>query len=67
MSHRRLAETARARDYYDWAVRWSRTHKGRRPEDVEELDMFRAEASDLIGVGRQAVVETAPPPREVKK
>src|SRR5262249_21839028 len=25
MSQQRLGETARARDYYDWAVRWSRT------------------------------------------
>jgi len=23
MSHHRLGETARARDYYDWAVRWA--------------------------------------------
>ena len=27
MSHHQLGETARARDYYDWAVRWPRTHE----------------------------------------
>jgi serine/threonine protein kinase/WD40 repeat protein len=67
MSHHHLEDPARARDYYDWAARWARTHKGRRPEDVEELDMFHVEASDLLGVGRKAVLEIGPPPREVKK
>src|SRR5262249_42955661 len=29
LCHHELEEPARARDYYDWAVRWSPTHSGR--------------------------------------
>jgi tetratricopeptide (TPR) repeat protein len=63
MSHHRLGDHARARAYYDWAARWSRTHKGRSPGDVEELDIFRAEASELLGVAVKDGVEIGPPPR----
>jgi hypothetical protein len=51
MSHHRLGEAARARDYYDWAVRWVSTQPDLRPENREELAAFRAEAEGLLGVG----------------
>jgi hypothetical protein len=50
MSHHRLGETARARDFYDWAVRWQRTDPGLTPAYIEELDRFRAEAAELLGI-----------------
>ena len=53
MSHHRLGEATRARDYYDWAVRWPRTHPKLSPGHHEELDRFRAEAADLLGIGKK--------------
>ncbi len=50
MSHHRLGETARARDYYQWAVRWPHTHKELSAEHLEELEVFRAEAAELLKV-----------------
>jgi WD40 repeat protein len=50
MSHHRLGETARARVYYDWAVRWPRTVPHLKPALVQELDLFRAEAAELLGI-----------------
>jgi hypothetical protein len=50
MSHQRLGETARARDYYDWAVRWVEVQKGLSAGQLEELKMFRAEAEELLGI-----------------
>jgi tetratricopeptide (TPR) repeat protein len=49
MSHHRLGETARARDYYDWAVRWVSMQQDLGPEHREELAAFRAEAEGLLG------------------
>jgi len=63
MSHHRLGEPARARDYYDWAVRWPRTHPLLTANDLEDLDLFRAEASELLGVAIKGGAELAPPPR----
>jgi tetratricopeptide (TPR) repeat protein len=48
MSHHQMGEKARARDYYDWAVRWTRTQAGLSPEHLEELTVFRAEAEELL-------------------
>jgi serine/threonine protein kinase/WD40 repeat protein len=48
MSHQKLNEPARARDYYDWAVRWIRTQRGMTSEDVEELNIFQAEAEQVL-------------------
>jgi WD40 repeat protein/serine/threonine protein kinase len=51
MSLHRLGEAARARDYYDWAFRWTaswRLSAGRR----EELSFFRAEAERVLGIDR---------------
>jgi len=50
MSHHRLGETGRARDYYDWAVRWPRSDPGLKPGHLKELDLFRAEAAELLGI-----------------
>ena len=48
MTHHRLGETARARDYYDWAVRWKRTQPGLSAGHLEELNVFQAEAEELL-------------------
>jgi serine/threonine protein kinase/WD40 repeat protein len=50
MSHHRLGETARARVYYDWAVRWPPTDPRLKPGILQELDLFRVEAADLLGI-----------------
>jgi hypothetical protein len=46
MSYQRQGETARARDYYDWAVRWTRARRSVSEEDAE----FRAEAEEVLGI-----------------
>jgi serine/threonine protein kinase/WD40 repeat protein len=48
MSYHRLGETARARDYFDWAVRWVSMQRDLNPEYREELIAFRAEAEELL-------------------
>jgi tetratricopeptide (TPR) repeat protein len=48
MSHARLGETARAQDYFDWAVRWPRTQPRLSAAHLEELSWFRAEAEQLL-------------------
>ena len=52
MSYHRLGETVRARDYYNWAVRWVTTQQDLRPIYLEELTAFRAEAEELFGLQR---------------
>jgi serine/threonine protein kinase/WD40 repeat protein len=46
MSYQRQGETARARDYYDWAVRWTRAGRSLSEQDAE----FRAEAEEVLGI-----------------
>jgi hypothetical protein len=53
MSHHRLGETARARDYYDLAVRWVSLPRDLKPEQREELTSFRSEAADLLRIERK--------------
>ena len=53
MSHHRLGEAARARDYYDWAVRWVQLQPGLGAGHIEELSDFRAEAEELLGIDRK--------------
>ncbi|MCI0459717.1 MAG: hypothetical protein L0Z62_22430, partial [Gemmataceae bacterium] len=53
MSHHQLGETARARDYYDWATRWTRAQRGLSPSHLEELTTFRSEAEELLGIEEQ--------------
>jgi tetratricopeptide (TPR) repeat protein len=50
MSHQELGEAARAREYFDLAVRWTRTHRGRSAEEAEELAAIHAEAEERLGV-----------------
>jgi tetratricopeptide (TPR) repeat protein len=52
MSHHRLGETARARDFYDWAVRWVALQTDLEPHSREELAVIRAEAAELLGIDR---------------
>jgi WD40 repeat protein/serine/threonine protein kinase len=54
MSHHRLGETARARDYYDWAIRWAAVVQRRlSAERREELSFFRAETERVMGIDRE--------------
>jgi serine/threonine protein kinase/WD40 repeat protein len=48
MSHHRLGQAARAKDYYDLAIRWMASPKGLPAEFSEELILFRAEAERLM-------------------
>jgi tetratricopeptide (TPR) repeat protein len=49
MSHHRLGETARARDYFDWATRWAKVPRDLDAVEGAELTAFRAEAEELLG------------------
>ena len=53
MSHHRLGETARARDYYDLGIRWTQAQRGLSAEQLDELNLFRAEAEEVLGVKGQ--------------
>jgi hypothetical protein len=50
MSYHQLGETVRARDYYDWAVRWVGAQRDLPPGHQEELAQFRAEAAKLLRI-----------------
>ena len=50
MSYHQLGETVRARDTYDWAVRWVRAQRDLAAGHLEELALFRAEAAELLGI-----------------
>jgi serine/threonine protein kinase/WD40 repeat protein len=52
MSYHRLGEPARGRDYYDWAVRWVATQRDLKADVLEELNAFRVEAEELLGIDR---------------
>ncbi|MCE9524935.1 MAG: tetratricopeptide repeat protein [Planctomycetales bacterium] len=60
MAHWQLGNKVEARKWYDDAVKWMDKYL---PKN-EELQRFRAEAEELMGVA--GVVEVAPPPREKK-
>jgi serine/threonine protein kinase/WD40 repeat protein len=59
MSLHRLGETARARDHFDSAVRWTQMQHGLHgvpldePEGNEGLAAFRAEAAHVLGLDRE--------------
>jgi serine/threonine protein kinase/WD40 repeat protein/Tfp pilus assembly protein PilF len=53
LSYQRLGETTRARDYYDWAVRWARAQRSLPAAHVEELKLFRAEAEAQLGIAQE--------------
>jgi WD40 repeat protein len=48
MSHQRLGEVERAKDYFDLAGRWAATQTGLTARDAEDLKMLRAEAEELF-------------------
>jgi lipopolysaccharide biosynthesis regulator YciM len=48
MSHHQLGESAQARNYLAWAVRWTAAQRGTRQSVMEELKLFRAEAEELL-------------------
>jgi hypothetical protein len=50
MSHHQLGESARAREFYDLALRWSGSHKQSLTPSLAELTAIQAEAADLLGV-----------------
>jgi hypothetical protein len=49
LAHDRLGDTARARGYLSWAVRWTTAQRGFEAAHLEELKLFRAEAEELLG------------------
>jgi hypothetical protein len=53
MTHHRLGEAVRARDYCDWAVRWVAAQHELKPEQLDELAAFRAEAEEALGIHRK--------------
>jgi serine/threonine protein kinase/WD40 repeat protein/Tfp pilus assembly protein PilF len=53
MSHHRLGETARARDCYTWAVRWTRAHPTPAAAALDELNRFQVEAAELLEIGKK--------------
>jgi WD40 repeat protein len=67
MSCHRAGEAARARDLYDWAARGPRPDARLTPEQIDELDAFRAEAGQALGVAGPGRVEAGPPPRQVRE
>ncbi len=50
MSYHRLGATARARDYYNWAARWTLAQRALAPGHLEELTAFQAEAEELLRI-----------------
>jgi serine/threonine protein kinase/WD40 repeat protein/Tfp pilus assembly protein PilF len=53
MAYHHLGEAAKARDYYDQALRWWRSQKELTPFRVTELTNFRTEADALLGIHGQ--------------
>jgi serine/threonine protein kinase/WD40 repeat protein len=53
MSHHCLGETAQAQGYLALANRWIELQKGLHPEQLEELNRFRAEATELLKQGSE--------------
>jgi WD40 repeat protein len=53
MGYHRLGETTRARDYYDWAVRWTKAKRDLSAADVEDLAVLGAEAKELLGIEKK--------------
>jgi hypothetical protein len=50
LSHQGLGEAERAREYYDWAVRWGAIQTGLNSGQLEELALFRAETEESLGI-----------------
>jgi hypothetical protein len=54
MTHSQLGEKDKAREWFDRAVQWM--EKGNK--DNAELTRFRAEAAELLGVGKAHAAHT---------
>jgi serine/threonine protein kinase/WD40 repeat protein len=54
MSHQQLGESARAREFYDLAVRWSGAHKEALAPFEAELAAFHAEAEEILKIEKKA-------------
>jgi serine/threonine protein kinase/WD40 repeat protein/Flp pilus assembly protein TadD len=50
MAYHHLGDAAKARDYYDQALRWWQAHGELTPFRITELTNFRAEADALLGI-----------------
>ncbi len=50
MSYHQLGETPRARDHYDWAIRWINARGSLSSPYAEELKLFRAEAEEVLRI-----------------
>jgi tetratricopeptide (TPR) repeat protein len=50
MSWHDLRDAAKARLYYDWAVRWTRTRKDIGSGERAQLQQLRAEAAATLGI-----------------
>jgi eukaryotic-like serine/threonine-protein kinase len=53
MSHYRLDQRERARDYYDWAVRSTKSQQSVTPSRAEELTVIRAEVEELLAIKKE--------------
>ena len=49
----KVPETARARDCYAWAIRWTRAQPASSAALLDELNLFQAEASELLEIGKK--------------
>ncbi|MCI0642313.1 MAG: protein kinase [Gemmataceae bacterium] len=66
MCHHRLGDKKQARAFFDWAGDHFEKQNDLSAKHLDELDMFRAEASKLMGIATRSGVELGPPPRESK-
>jgi hypothetical protein len=55
MSHHQLGDSARAREFYDLAVRWSGAHGEALAPFEAELTAFHAEAQELLKIDKKAL------------
>jgi WD40 repeat protein len=53
MSYHQLGEPVRARDYYDWAVRWTKAQPSLSEGHLEELRRFGAEAAEVLEINNR--------------
>jgi tetratricopeptide (TPR) repeat protein len=52
VSHQRLGDAARANDYFAKAVKWMNEQRLLSPESKGELDAFRVEAEEVLGIAK---------------
>jgi serine/threonine protein kinase/WD40 repeat protein len=53
MCYKKLGDSARARQFFDLAERWSISQQESREPNAAELPTFRVEASELLGIGKK--------------